>query len=381
MGKVMVGSRRYVLMLALALFHHFSLFSQTDFYSNFTTDKSVSGTYSVEMVRHFKPYGTADTFTHHFHIVQEISDTTVLNDRALVTYHYNDTNALIALQNKNFVYSLLHDNYYESFYFEESNLHNFFKFAVINLRYLHNKGSQKDFPFSAGSDTAFEKMDDSEEICTTIVSVQLDSCGAKFTGQITVYDILLNDTQYVNILFKGSRISSDSFETVFGKSSSFVQEMESNRNKVVQEPIIAISIDTLHKPVQLDSALYERLTMRNISEKNISITPDGKFKVYYFYFNGCIPCMLAKPYIRELQQDSLFELVVINGYDKDTSEIMHRLERDSIEGVPIIMADKNLLNSLNISAYPTVVVFDENGKEVDRCEGFIEDWYRELVHK
>lgn len=381
MGKVMVKTLRYILMMVVVLFHHFSLFGQTDFYANFTTDKSVSGVYSVEMVRQFKPIGTTEIYTQRFHIVQDISDTSVMNDRAQATYHYDDTTVLIALQNRSIVYSLIHPDYYDSFYFEEPNMPNFFRFATINLRYLHNKGNKKNFPFSAGSDTTYEKLDGSEEICTTIVNVELDSSGAVFIGRISIYDILLNDTQYVSIAFQGSRISTDSFETLFQKSSLIIREMENNRSKVGSEPEVPSIIDTPRKVVQLDSALYKRLAESNISGKSISITPNGKYKVFYFYFNGCIPCMLAKPYIRELQQDSRFELVAINGYDKDTSEIRYRLERDSIEGIPIIMADRDLLKSFYVSPFPTVIVFDENGKEVDRCEGFKEEWYRDLVYK
>jgi|GEM_PF-2212139 len=380
MGKVTVRALRFLFGIPLMFLQHFSLFSQSDFYASFNTDRSVSGVYSVEIFRHYKPLGTREIVTQHLHIVQEISDSSILNDRAIATYFNADTAVLFTLQNRSVVYSLKEYDYYDSFYFEEANLQNFFRFATVNLRYLHNKGNQKNFPFSSCSDTSHEKMDDSEEICTTIVNVQLDSSGDKFTGQITIYDILMNDTQYVNIAFQGSRISTDSFEMLFDESSKFVREKEINRSKVLPESEVPMRNDT-PKTVHLDSALYQRLVENNISEKSISITPNGRYKVFYFYFNGCIPCMLSKPYIRAIQQDSRFELVVINGQDKDSSEIRYRLERDSIEGVPIIIADKILLNDFNVAAFPTVIVFDENGKEVDRYVGFKEKYENLLDNK
>jgi thiol-disulfide isomerase/thioredoxin len=106
----------------------------------------------------------------------------------------------------------------------------------------------------------------------------------------------------------------------------------------------------------------------------------GKVVVVDFWFLGCIPCMEAMPHLVELQnkhgKDNLF--IATMDVDEPTDNDVRKdaiafLTEKKITLTNYVVDDKEDVdlwrNKMDLSAFPTTMVYDREGKLVEKFEG------------
>jgi len=99
----------------------------------------------------------------------------------------------------------------------------------------------------------------------------------------------------------------------------------------------------------------------------------GKVVLIDFWYMSCHPCLMSLPHLQELYEkysDQGFILLGINSTDSDVKEnLKNFLEKRNIT-YPVLLAERELDKSYNVTGYPTMYILDKSGKIVYAEIGF-----------
>ena len=371
-------TRKYFFATLFSIaFLYSNLFAQNDL-SHFDLMGDQKGSYAFQTVFYWKPFGISETTTYHYQYFQQINDSLIANDNAVFYITWNDTLYLMDVQNKDSIYAYQR-THYDTLSLSNTNYGMFLRFISNNLRSYYAFSAKKDFPFSNVTDTTYDTLEGSDiPIISYLKSTRKDS-NDHFVGEQEVMDIMSGDTSLLVWHISGTKISNDSFEQVFQQGMNAVRELNSQGLKPKPAPIE--EADTVIPAITLNEDWLKRIESHNISNTPLGDFSNGKTKVFFFTYNGCIPCRLAKPYIKKALKNDSLEIIVVNGVDRDSADIMHRLERDSLNHVSVIMANKELMTDFQVRPHPTLLVFDSKGNQLFREEGFSEEFYQKFFEE
>ena len=91
----------------------------------------------------------------------------------------------------------------------------------------------------------------------------------------------------------------------------------------------------------------------------------GKVVLLDFFYRSCYPCMLAIPGLQELHhqlQDSGLVVLGVNPFDTATATLQRFLSSRGVQYPVLIDADKEVVKTWMVRAYPTLYLIDRNGK-------------------
>lgn len=371
-------SRKYFFAtLFFIAFLNNNLFAQNDL-SRFDLIGDQKGSYAFQTVFYWKPFGVSETYTYHYQYFQQINDSQIVNDKAVFYTTWNDTLYLMDVQNKDSLYAYQR-THYDTLSLSNTSYGMFLRFISNNLRRFYDFSGRKEFPFTNKNDTSYYTLDGTDIPILSYSNCIRNDSSEIFRGKCEFMDIMSGDTLYQAWQIFGSQISNDSFEQVFQQGMNAVRELNSQGLKPKPAPIE--EADTVIPAITLNEDWLKRIESHNISNTPLGDFSNGKTKVFFFTYNGCIPCMMAKPYIKKALQNDSLEIIVVNGVDRDSADIMHRLERDSLNHVPVIMANKELMTDFQVSPHPTLLVFDSKGNQLFREEGFSEEFYQKFFEE
>lgn len=108
----------------------------------------------------------------------------------------------------------------------------------------------------------------------------------------------------------------------------------------------------------------------------LSTVAGKKFTVVDFWATWCKPCLKAMPELQkmyvELKEQGVSVVGISIDSPRNTSKVKPVASGLGIQYPILFDANSDLMNSLNATVVPTLVVFDEKGKEVWRHAGYQE---------
>jgi peroxiredoxin len=107
-------------------------------------------------------------------------------------------------------------------------------------------------------------------------------------------------------------------------------------------------------------------TLPGLDGKPVSLRQyRGKVVLLDFFYRSCYPCMLAIPGLQELHhqlQDSGLVVLGVNPFDTATATLQRFLSSRGVQYPVLIDADKEVVKTWMVRAYPTLYLIDRNGK-------------------
>lgn len=120
----------------------------------------------------------------------------------------------------------------------------------------------------------------------------------------------------------------------------------------------------------------------NLKMENTGANGDYYNSVYYnvpmvleFYFNTCPACNTNAPKVRKLAEThhNFFNQIIDVSIDCEPSDYKAWLRKHSDKFPVLNDCDRSLAESLNVTAYPTTIVLDENHRVIHRSIGVWND--------
>lgn len=110
------------------------------------------------------------------------------------------------------------------------------------------------------------------------------------------------------------------------------------------------------------------------NQNSLEALKGEKYTVVDFWATWCKPCVAAIPKLNEIYaefSDKGVNLIGVNVDGPRNQAKVKPLVRSLNVNYPILLdPDQELVNDLNVSAFPTLLVFNSKGKEVFVHEGF-----------
>ncbi len=99
----------------------------------------------------------------------------------------------------------------------------------------------------------------------------------------------------------------------------------------------------------------------------------GKVVVLDFWATYCVPCLKEIPTFNQLHQELAARGVTVLGVSMDTdggAPLVESFLKSHPMQYPVVLASEKASDQFHISKLPTTVVFDRDGKQLERFEGF-----------
>lgn len=123
-------------------------------------------------------------------------------------------------------------------------------------------------------------------------------------------------------------------------------------------------------------AQLPNINVRDLDKNWISLPEmkGEKLTIVDFWATWCKPCVLAIPKLNEIYQDYSgrgvnFVSVNVDG-PRNQAKVKPFAKAMGVSYPILLDPNQELVNELNVSAYPTLIVFNSKGKEVFVHEGF-----------
>ena len=112
--------------------------------------------------------------------------------------------------------------------------------------------------------------------------------------------------------------------------------------------------------------------------KTLDGTPvetSGKVAVVNFWATWCVPCIQEIPSFNKLQQELAAKGVAVVGVamDEDGAELVKTFLKKHPMDYPVALGSADLTSQYKLDELPVTVVFDRQGKQVKRFEGFLHE--------
>lgn len=123
-------------------------------------------------------------------------------------------------------------------------------------------------------------------------------------------------------------------------------------------------------------AQLPNIEVRNLERKWISVNElkGEKLTVVDFWATWCKPCVAAIPKLNEISKEYENKGVSFIGVNVDgprnQAKVKPFVRSLNITYSTLLDPNQELVNELNVSAFPTLLIFDKKGKEVFVHEGF-----------
>ncbi len=105
----------------------------------------------------------------------------------------------------------------------------------------------------------------------------------------------------------------------------------------------------------------------------------GKVVLLDFWYRGCAPCLKSIRGLIELQEEFKEDLVIIGVNPVDTREdVLDYFNYKKTNYLSTYKTDNNLSVIFNIEAYPTIILYDREGKMVKKEVGYREGGIKSL---
>lgn len=128
--------------------------------------------------------------------------------------------------------------------------------------------------------------------------------------------------------------------------------------------------------VPISAQEFQNYSARELSQKVVTLDKYAgeKLTIIDFWATWCKPCLESMPELQIIYEDFKDEGVALIGVSVDSPRNLSKIKPlASSLGVEYpILSDPNsdLMNRLKVSAMPTLIIFDSNGKELYRHVGF-----------
>lgn len=144
----------------------------------------------------------------------------------------------------------------------------------------------------------------------------------------------------------------------------------------IQDYVETKKIDLLTK-----GSMAPNWTLISLDNKNISLTDyKGQIILIDFFYKACYPCMKAFPILQSLNQkykSKGLTVIGIDPFDKGSDDIKKFITKRGIT-YKILLDDKDVANSYNVTGYPTIYLIDKTGKIIYANSGFNEGFENKL---
>lgn len=135
--------------------------------------------------------------------------------------------------------------------------------------------------------------------------------------------------------------------------------------------VVASNIISIYKSQDLNDQPYSLSRLKTIDGKTFSF-PHAKPLIVHFWATWCPACKLEASSIEKLSKD--FEVITIavnSGEDRQIESFMRQRELSYA-----VVNDRNaeIAHSLNISAYPTTLIYDKEKSLLFSEVGYTSEW-------
>ncbi len=122
-----------------------------------------------------------------------------------------------------------------------------------------------------------------------------------------------------------------------------------------------------------ESASAPGFTLKSLEDQEITLTSlKGKVVLLDFWATWCGPCREAIPHLAEIHKNYQDKGLVVIGMnvDKGEREVVRRFVKSMEIPYPILLASEEVVRSYGVTALPTTVLIDKDGKIREKIVGF-----------
>ena len=212
----------------------------------------------------------------------------------------------------------------------------------------------------------------------------------------TQYDYWINIQDMIPIKYSASSKVVNSGDTLNEYSSYNLKKYKFNNQQIkklmplqlssiplycnIQDYVETKKIDLLSK-----DSIAPNWTLISLDNKNVSLKDyKGQIILIDFFYKACYPCMKAFPILQSLNEkykSKGLTIIGIDPYDKRNEDIRTFIAKGGIT-YKILLDDKDVTKSYNVTSYPTIYLIDKTGKIIYANSGFnesLKDKLEELI--
>lgn len=130
--------------------------------------------------------------------------------------------------------------------------------------------------------------------------------------------------------------------------------------------------------LNVNAQIVKNHTLQDINNNKVSLydLKGDKITILDFWTTFCAPCKKAIPELNQIYSDYKEEGVQVIGVNCDGPRTVAKVPSMSqalqIQYPVLVDINSDIFNSLNLSAYPTLIIFDKKNKIKYMHEGFIQ---------
>ncbi len=122
-----------------------------------------------------------------------------------------------------------------------------------------------------------------------------------------------------------------------------------------------------------ESASAPGFTLKSLEDREMTLASlKGKVVVLDFWATWCAPCREAIPHLIRLYRDNGDKGLTVIGMnvDKGEGEVVRRFVKSMEIPYPILFASEEVARSYGVTALPTTILIDREGKIREKIVGF-----------
>ncbi len=122
-----------------------------------------------------------------------------------------------------------------------------------------------------------------------------------------------------------------------------------------------------------ESSSAPEFTLKSLGNQEMTLASlKGKVVLLDFWATWCTPCKEAIPHLIQLHKDYEDKGLTVIGMnvDKGEEEVVRRFVRSMEIPYPILFASEEVTRSYGVSALPTTILIDREGKIREKIVGF-----------
>ena len=131
-----------------------------------------------------------------------------------------------------------------------------------------------------------------------------------------------------------------------------------------------------------ESSSAPNFTLKSLEDQEITLASlKGKVVLLDFWATWCAPCREAIPHLVELYKNYHDRGLVVIGMnvDKGEGDVVRRFVKSMGIPYPILLAQEEVVRDYAISALPTTVLIDKEGKIREKVVGFNSNIARQIT--
>ncbi len=115
--------------------------------------------------------------------------------------------------------------------------------------------------------------------------------------------------------------------------------------------------------------------LKSLDGGPVGISGSGKVAVVNFWATWCVPCIQEIPSFNQLERDFAAKGVAVVGVamDEDGAELVKAFLKKHPMDYPVALGSPDLTSQYKLDELPVTLVFDRQGKQIKRFEGFLKE--------